>query len=65
MIAVKFCFSAFRGGFDEEGYADIQFVEVVEGVVRKSGAEIFGEYEASSGLAQTENRVRLLKIDHS
>ncbi len=50
------------GGFDEEGYADINCIEMVLAVPRKKQVEILGEYKRAE---TTDKFVKeLLLIDH-
>lgn len=51
------------GGFDEEGYADINRIQLVQVVPRKSQIDILGEYEASK-LENEEAGVKVLLVDH-
>ncbi len=49
------------GGFDEEGYADIETINAITVEPRKSQADIFGAYQKSE--SGTVNQKAIL-IDH-
>lgn len=49
------------GGFDEEGFADLTRVQAVKITPRKSGADIFGEYQKPQAGDQT---MQALWLDH-
>ena len=49
------------GGFDEEGFADLARFEEVKVTPRKSGAEVFGEYQKAES---TASAIQALWIDH-
>jgi hypothetical protein len=52
------------GGFDEEGFANIERVEMVSVIPRKSQAEIFGEYQESTQSDKIPAQ-KVLLLDHN
>jgi len=53
------------GGFDEDGYADINRIQVVSAVPRAGAqAEIIGEYEDANRSEDKKNVIKVLQVDH-